>query len=162
MCSFFFPYLNMWDHLFNIRELIFNPALMQKTELLLDDFSFIRLKNVCVLVRVFFILAFTCHMQYTVLPIFSFMELFNLLLGHLAVALYPSLHTISSWVICVTIQSKVLVLVVFMLFLGRLILLIIYVWGHILFLHQMHLVLEFCKALSCRRAFILEGLLCWA
>lgn len=50
-------------------------------------------------------------------------------------------------------------LVVFTLLFGRLNLPIIYVWGHILVLHQMHLGLGFYKDLSYSRASILQGLL---
>lgn len=81
------------------------------------------------------------------------MELFNLLLGHLAVALYPSHHSISSWVLCVAIQAKVLFACCFYVTFGQANLACNLCLKPHKFLHQLHLALEFCQGLSRHRAF---------
>lgn len=154
---FFFLFLYIWNHLFNMKELIFSSTLTQRLWISVTRLQLFQTEKRLDFFFFFFILAFTCHIQHTFLPIFSFIYFFNPLLGQPAVTFCPSHHSISLWVFFVSLQSKVLV--VFMLLFGKLILLIIYVWGRIL-IHQMHFVLGFCKDLSYSKAFILQGLLC--
>lgn len=155
---FFFPCLYIRDHLLNRKELTFSPTLMQKTlSFCYKASAFPGWEMVGIFFSFFSF--WLSHVIYNIQFHPSSLSSTSLIFRGNSQLLCPSHHSISSWVFFVSLQSQVLLLVGFVLLFGRLILLIIYVWGHILILHEMHLVLGFCKDLSYSRAFILQGLL---
>lgn len=141
------------DNLFNIKEIIFTPTLIRKTlSFCYKASAFPSWETVP-----FFFSFWLSHVIHNIQFHPSSLSSTSLIF---LVTLCPRHHNISSWLFFVSLQWEVLLLVVFTLLFGRLTLLIIYVWGHILILHQIHLDLGFYKDLSYSRAIILQGQLC--